>query len=321
MFTSIHMALAERLGDAIGLAGRCQRLRREPPCGSSGRALPGRSSRALSFVRCRHSALGIRPRAATLSADARCSGQPPPARGLLLAGLGGCTAADNLSYGDLVYELDAIVAVEGADEQRAIVYRDHAATSNWYMRQFWARPPRWPLGWTFGKRSKRGVEEPGPARARAAGRAARRSGRRSAGQRAAGTAGRVAGGVRPEQRQPRDRARRALAEVAQRLALPVLPAPAEALLVLLEAATAAAAQATLAQHAAGLRGETVLAADERAASLQALQVVVAAPLSGLAARLQLAQQLALLQYEAADAELAAAADAALQAAPTHVVAC
>ena len=62
-----------------------------------------------------------------------------------------------------------------------------------------------------------------------------------------------------------------------------------------------------------------MAADERTASLQALQAVVAAPLSGLAARLQLAQQLALLQYEAADAEIAAAADAALQAALTHVV--
>lgn len=238
--------------------------------------------------------------------------------GLLLAGLGGCTAADNLSYDDLVYELDAIVAVEGADEQRAIVYRDHAATSNWYMRQFWLGPLRWPLGWTFGKRSSGELKSP----VRHVRELLVELPDEAGGDRQANVqlGLRVAWLAAFDQNSAnRVIALDVLAEVAQRLALPVLPAPAEALLVPLEAATAAAAQATLAQHAAGLRGETVLAADERAASLQALQVVVAAPLSGLAPRLQLAQQLALLQYEAVDAELAAAADAALQAALTHVV--
>lgn len=238
--------------------------------------------------------------------------------GLLLAGLGGCTAADNLSYDDLVYELDAIVAVEGAEEQRAIVYRDAAATSNWYMRQFWLGPLRWPLGWTFGKRSNGELKNPVrhvrellvelPDEAGASPEANVQLGLRVAWLAAfdQNSANRVI-------------ALDVLAGVAQRLQLPVLPCTPEELLVPLEAATVQEAQAVLAQHAAALRGEAVLAADDRTASVAAMQALVAAPLPGLAARLQVAQQLAVLQHEARDAEVLAAAEPALRAALTHVV--
>lgn len=73
---------------------------------------------------------------------------------------GGCTAADNLSFGEIAAEFDGIVTVAGAGEDRSIVYADTAPVSAWYMRQFWLVPLRWPLARLFGAASTSDIDNP-----------------------------------------------------------------------------------------------------------------------------------------------------------------
>ncbi|MCA8966213.1 MAG: hypothetical protein H6838_17060 [Planctomycetes bacterium] len=80
-----------------------------------------------------------------------------PLLSLLLAG---CTAADNLSYDELVTEFDGIVTVAGNAPDRRIDYAESAPVSAWYMRQFWLVPLRWPLGWVFGVRHTSKLDNP-----------------------------------------------------------------------------------------------------------------------------------------------------------------
>lgn len=70
------------------------------------------------------------------------------AAALLLAS--SCSVADNLSYTDIVTELDRIVTIQGTGADRRVVYAARAQTSAWYMRQFLLLPFGWLLGPTLG---------------------------------------------------------------------------------------------------------------------------------------------------------------------------
>lgn len=82
---------------------------------------------------------------------------------LVLAAAGAassCSVADNLTYDEIVTELDGIVTVAGEGDGRAIHYADEAPVSAWYMRQFWLEPFHWVLGFTFGARGMAKLENP-----------------------------------------------------------------------------------------------------------------------------------------------------------------
>lgn len=71
-----------------------------------------------------------------------------------------CTVADNLSFGEIVTELDGIVTIVGDGQVRSVRYADKAPVSAWYMRQFWLVPIRWVLGPVFGYRAVHEIENP-----------------------------------------------------------------------------------------------------------------------------------------------------------------
>lgn len=86
------------------------------------------------------------------------------ARSWLGAGLAlcaaGCSVADNLSFGEIVTELDGIVTIVGDGEVRSVRYAEQAWVSTWYMRQFWLVPVRWLLGPVFGYRAEDEIDNP-----------------------------------------------------------------------------------------------------------------------------------------------------------------
>jgi hypothetical protein len=71
-----------------------------------------------------------------------------------------CSVADNLSYGEIVDELDGIVRIEGTGADRRIAYADRAPTSAWYMRWFLFVPIRPVLGFLFGGKQEGPIENP-----------------------------------------------------------------------------------------------------------------------------------------------------------------
>ena len=71
-----------------------------------------------------------------------------------------CSVADNLSYDEIVTELDGIVTITGKGTDRRVVYAETAAVSAWYMRQFWLVPVRWMLGPLLGYRHATTIENP-----------------------------------------------------------------------------------------------------------------------------------------------------------------
>src|SRR5262245_34785487 len=73
---------------------------------------------------------------------------------------GSCSVADNLSYGEIVDELDGIVRIEGTGADRRIAYADRAPTSAWYMRWFLLVPIRPVLGFVFGGTQEGPIENP-----------------------------------------------------------------------------------------------------------------------------------------------------------------
>jgi hypothetical protein len=80
---------------------------------------------------------------------------------LLLGGVGsGCTVADNLSAGEILGELDAIVVVQEAAGEPEIRYRTRAEVSSWYARSFLVLPVRGALVWLFGGRSEQDLAQP-----------------------------------------------------------------------------------------------------------------------------------------------------------------
>jgi len=78
----------------------------------------------------------------------------------LLAVLPACSVADNLSFREIVAELDDIVAVEGPQEARRLQFRSQAAVSAWYMRSPLTWPVRRPLGALFGERAVAELDNP-----------------------------------------------------------------------------------------------------------------------------------------------------------------
>lgn len=78
----------------------------------------------------------------------------------LLAWLPACSVADNLSFREIVAELDDIVAVEGPQEARRLEFRREAAVSAWYMRSPLTWPLRRPLGWLLGERAVAEIDNP-----------------------------------------------------------------------------------------------------------------------------------------------------------------
>ena len=71
-----------------------------------------------------------------------------------------CSVADNLSYGEIVDELDGIVRIEGTGSERRVAYADRATTSAWYMRWFLLVPIRPVLGFVFGGKQEGQIEDP-----------------------------------------------------------------------------------------------------------------------------------------------------------------
>lgn len=85
----------------------------------------------------------------------------PRATALAVTGLlASCSVADNLSFGELVTELDGIVTITGQGEDRGITYAEDVEVAAWYMRQFWLWPIRWALGPVFGYREHDTLENP-----------------------------------------------------------------------------------------------------------------------------------------------------------------
>ena len=85
----------------------------------------------------------------------------PRAAAFAVAGLlASCSVADNLSFGELVTELDGIVTITGEGEDRGIAYAEDVEVAAWYMRQFWLWPIRWALGPVFGYREHDLLQNP-----------------------------------------------------------------------------------------------------------------------------------------------------------------
>ena len=78
-----------------------------------------------------------------------------------LVGLGSCSVADVLTADELLEEVGEIVRIEGEGEQRRVAYASEAELSKDFMRLVVLAPIRWPLAWTFGRRSVRRIENPG----------------------------------------------------------------------------------------------------------------------------------------------------------------
>jgi hypothetical protein len=78
----------------------------------------------------------------------------------LLAGLPSCSVADNLTFREIVTELDDIVAVDGPKEAQRLDFRRRAAVSSWYMRSPLTWPLRRPLAAMFGERAVAEIDNP-----------------------------------------------------------------------------------------------------------------------------------------------------------------
>lgn len=242
-----------------------------------------------------------------------------PRRWLLLAcALTGCTAADNLSFDEIVTEVDGIVTVAGEGPDRHIEYVDKAPVSAWYMRQFWLVPLRWPLGWVFGVRHTSQIDNPS--------RHVRELLVELPDESGSGFEANTQCVLRfgwlaalDNSVATRIVALDGLVETARRLELPVLPCPPEELLAPPSQADWQAARAIV---QAG-RPDTRVAANWSPELAQnygtALQRLVAAPLADFASRLLLAQELATLFLVEEDEVLRVETRRALVMAMTHAV--
>jgi hypothetical protein len=234
-----------------------------------------------------------------------------------LCNLAGCTAADNLSYGDMMVELDNIVTVEGEGDNRTIRYADEAETSYWYMRQFWLGPLRWPMGWIFGVRGNDKLEKPGLHVRQLLEELPDESG--------SGLEANLQLAIRcgwmasfDETAACRVTALDTLATVAARLALPLLPCSPEELLVPIAPTTFEAARATLAMHTPDRRQAPL---DDAAAAevVAALRSATSAPLPQRDQRWLLVQELARINASEPDERLHEAVETAVRTALVHAV--
>ncbi len=244
-----------------------------------------------------------------------------PGRALLgpiALALAGCTAADNLSFDEIVVELDGIVAVAGDGANRRISYQDRAPTSAWYMRQFWLVPLRWPLGLAFGVRHDSELEN-------AAGHV-----RELIDELTDETGGDLEpnceallrlGWIASFDNSSASRivALDGMAEIALRLDLPVLRDDGEALAGPLPEAQLAAAREVIRGSRPVAREGARLDAAAATAYADALGTIASRPLGDAASRLLLVQDLVALLRGEPQRDLRPRAAAALRAAMVHVV--
>jgi len=80
--------------------------------------------------------------------------------GCALLGTSACSVADNLSFAEIVNEIDGIVTIVGDGPVRSVRYADRAPVAAWYMRQFWLVPMRWALGPVFGYSAVHDIDNP-----------------------------------------------------------------------------------------------------------------------------------------------------------------
>lgn len=231
--------------------------------------------------------------------------------GTALLVAGGCSVADNLSFGEIVTELDGIVTIVGDGEARSVHYADRAPVSAWYMRQFLLVPIRWMLGPVFGYRTEQEIENPaGHVRELLIELPDEVSGL-EAGAQAVTRCGWLA--ELDANGYSRVVAIDDLVAVGRELELPVFAGPFDQLGVTLDPATLDAARAGIASARPDQRRGELSTAD-RTAYAASLQRLTAQPLAAWTERLLLVEDLVLLHRAEGDAELAALTDAALQAA-------
>jgi hypothetical protein len=234
----------------------------------------------------------------------------------LLVGAG-CSVADNLSFAEIVTELDGIVTVVGEGSERSLRYATVAPVSTWYMRQFWLVPFRWVLGPVFGYRAEDKLENPaGHVRELLLELPDELSGDTLTCAQATTRFGWIA------EVDANGRSRVAgidgLVAIAQRAELPVFAGAFEELgrplpLERLEAAR----QAIAPRRPAARRGD--LDESQRDAYVAALAQLTVQPLANWADRLLLVEDLAALLVAERDGAAAAATEQALRAAMTHCI--
>lgn len=237
---------------------------------------------------------------------------------LLAAALAGCTAADNLSFDELVTEIDGIVTVTGEGPTRSITYAERAPASAWYMRQFWLLPVRPVLGFVFGQRHERQlgnsvqhvrellIELPDEA-----------GGDFTANAQCLLRAGWIA--ALDNSVASRIVGLDVLATCAVRLELPVFACSPEELLAAPNSTEFEAARLIVVAGAPTARKREAWDAAAAKAYTDALARIVATPLIDVSSRLLLAQELAGMMLAEGDDELQAATRQAVTAAMTHAV--
>jgi hypothetical protein len=235
---------------------------------------------------------------------------------LLLAGA--CSVADNLSYGEIVDELDGIVRIEGTGPERRVAYADRAPTSAWYMRWFLLVPIRPVLGFVFGGKQESVIENPaGHVRE-----LMRELPDETAGDllACANAATRLAWIAEVEGNgQSRIVAIDGLASVVQQLQIDLFAGPLDRIGAPADAERLAAARASIETGRPEARGSTAWDDQRLQPYIDSLAAFVADPLEGWQQRLHLLETMIELYRDERDARVIPAAASALRTAIGHCV--
>lgn len=237
---------------------------------------------------------------------------------LLLATAAGCSVADNLSSDEILAEVDAIVRVEGAGNDRRIRYAERAEVSAWYMRFWLLVPIRGGLGFVFGRRGETELEQPA-AHVRTL---LRELPDETGGDllTCAGTAARLSWLLEYEPNaQTKLIALDGLARMAQQLQLALFVPPLETIGAAIDEQRLLLAQAGVQTGRPQVRPAQGFGELQQREYRDALATLTAAPLAEPAARTLLVQQLSELVAAETDRELRPAAVTALRAGLVHLV--
>jgi hypothetical protein len=237
---------------------------------------------------------------------------------LLLAAATGCSVADNLSSDEILEEVDAIVRVEGAGNDRRIRYAERAEVSAWYMRFWLLAPIRGALGFVFGRRGEDELEQPA-AHVRVL---LRELPDETGGDllTCAGTAARLSWLLEFEPNaQTKVIALDGLARMAQQLRLELFVPPLETLGTALDQQRLLMAQAGVQTGRPLARPATGFGELQQRPYREALGILTEAPLAEPAARTLVVQQLIELYATESDRELRQVAATALRAGLVHLI--
>jgi len=238
--------------------------------------------------------------------------------GLVLVVLAGCTVADNLTSDEILAEVDAIVRVEGAGNDRRIRYAERAEVSAWYMRFWLLVPIRSGLGFVFGRRGETELEQPA-AHVRIL---LRELPDETGGDllTCAGTAARLSWLLEFEPNaQTKVIALDGLARMAQQLRLELFVPPLETIGAALDEQRLLLAQAGVQTGRPQARPAAGFGELQQRPYREALAALTAAPLAEPAARILLVQQLIDLVATETERELRPVAATALRAGLVHLV--